>query len=343
MKVSPGARPRQSANASRIVVLATGGTIAGQQSASGGYCAGQLPGSELLRSAGLDGESMRVTVEDIASIGSQDMDHATWHRLAARILALAQAGAVDGVVITHGTDTLEETAFFLSRVLSVPFHVVLTGAMRPADAPDADGPINLRQALILAAQLPVDDKGRVLVAFGSAIHEAEWVKKVSASSLAAFASPDACPVGEFLGDHVYWKPGVAAPSGRCYSLPNHPASWPRVGIIHAHAGMDASLVEACMALNWDGWVLAGVGNGNAHRQCLDILAQAARRGVAVVRARRAQTGWVSYGAEIDDQAEGFIAAGRFDAQQSRILLMLALCETRQVEQLRQHFLPLDGS
>lgn len=322
----------------RLLVLATGGTIAGRQTAGGGYRAGQIEGQELLAHSGLDGSGLHIDVEDIASVGSQDMNQAIWLRLARRIEAAAVSGGFDGVVVTHGTDTMEETAFFLSRVLAVPFPVVLTGAMRPADAPDADGPVNLRHALLLAAQPVPDSAGNVLVAFNGNVHAAQWLRKVSASGLVAFASPGACPLGTFIGDHIRWTPGVAAPASRRYSLPASAGAWPKVGVIYAHAGMEPEQVRACTELGWDGWVLAGVGNGNASGACLAVLAEAAERGAVVVRSRRCLDGWVTRAAEVDDDALGFVAAGIYDVPQSRILLMLALAETRQRELIQQHFL-----
>ncbi|CAM4305822.1 asparaginase [Kerstersia similis] len=321
----------------RILVLATGGTIAGRQAAHGGYQAGQMAGQALLAQAGLENSGLHVEVEDIACVGSQDMSLAIWHRLAARILAAAAQGEVDGVVVAHGTDTLEETAFFLSRVLRLPFHVVLTGAMRPADAADADGPVNLRHAVLLAAE-PAAGDGQVMVVFGGEIHAAQWVRKIAASSLRAFASPDAGPLGVVIGKDICWTPGMSAPHARCYALPVDAGSWPKVGILYAYAGMDCAQVQASLDLGWDGWVLAGMGNGNAPQACLAALADAARQGTVVVRSRRCLTGWVTRAAEVDDDAMGFVAAGLYDALQARTLLMLAMAETRERSVIQAHFL-----
>ncbi|MGO3742101.1 asparaginase [Kerstersia sp.] len=320
----------------RILVLATGGTIAGCQAAHGGYLSAQIAGQALLAQTGLGDGSLHIDVEDIAHVGSQDMSQEIWHRLALRIEAAVAAGGVDGIVVSHGTDTMEETAFFLSRVLQLPFHVVLTGAMRPADAADADGPVNLRQAVLLAAQ-PAAGAGQVLVAFGGEIHAAQWVKKIAASSLRAFASPDAAPLGVFLGDEVYWTPGMTAPVARRYGLPASAEQWPKVGILYAYAGMDSAQVKACLALGWDGWVLAGLGNGNAPHACLAALADAAAQGTLIVRSSRCLTGWVTAAGEVDDQAMGFVSAGRYDALQARILLMLALSGTRGRHAVQAHF------
>jgi L-asparaginase len=324
-----------------IAVLATGGTIAGAQSPEqgAGYVAGTFGIAQLLAAVPQLGAIAALHPEQIANVGSQDMRHEIWHALATRILALHHDSAIDGIVVTHGTDTLEETAYFLDRVIPAGKPLVLTGAMRPATALGAEGPANLYAAVALAGHELARGRG-ALVLMNEDIHEARGVQKMAASGLAAFASPNRGAAGFMqAGKPVFYRAAQPSASGaapwRAAPLPD-PAQWPRVGILYAHADMQADVVEF-MAGRYHGLILAGVGDGNATAVAMQALAAAAARGVAVVRASRTGSGHVGRNIEVDDDGLGFIAAGELSPQKARVLLTLALMSTRDHASLREYF------
>ncbi|TCT03961.1 L-asparaginase [Aquabacter spiritensis] len=311
----------------RIVILATGGTIAGAADARShaGYNAGQISAAQLVAAVpGLE-TLARIGTEQIAAIGSQDMNEAVWFKLAERIDALAAQGDVDGdvdgIVVTHGTDTMEETAFFLDLIVGTSKPVVLVGAMRPATAMSADGPLNLLEAVLVALSPEAAGRGP-LVVLNDTIHGARDVTKTSTTEVQAFRSPNFGPAG-FVSPNgvVFFRP--AGPRAPAYKLPPAPPL-PRVAIIYAHAGMDATDVRAAVAAGAKGIVLAGVGDGNASRDAIAALADAVMQGVAVVRASRTGSGPVMRNIEVADDACGFAAAGFANPAKARVLLQVLL-------------------
>jgi len=308
----------------RVAILATGGTIAGQPGTGGrGYRAGAL-GIDALAGAvpGL-GALADLRAEQVANVGSQAVTIPIWLRLAERIRELLAEGQADGIVVTHGTDTLEETAYFLSLVLPWSRPIVLTGAMRPAGTPGADGPANLLDAVALAADPAAAGRGPLVVMNG-AIHGARDVRKISASALCAFASPNRGPLGIVDRGQAFWHM-PPSPAGGLAPQPGTLAhGLPRVDIVCAYADSPADVVPWLVERGCRGIVLAGVGGGNAGDDLLAALARAVRAGVAVVRASRCGSGRVARNVEIDDDALGFIAAGDLTPQKARILLALAL-------------------
>ncbi|AUL45530.1 L-asparaginase [Bordetella trematum] len=325
----------------RIVLLATGGTIAGaqEQAASLSYRAASLGAQELLQAVPQLQALAQVDAEQLVSVGSQNMTYEVWHALAARIGDLQADPAVDGVVITHGTDTLEETAYFLSLVLPFGKPVVLVGAMRPATALSADGPRNLYNAVALAAH--PDSHGRgPLVTLNDEIHYARDVQKMASIGVAAFGSPNAGRAGRVRGAEVVFHGERGIPSAaaaQIFPWPLPPARrWPRVEILYSCVDQDARLVDF-MASYAQGIVLAGVGDGNTTDAALQALAGAAARGVAVVRSTRCGSGAVGQDVEVDDAAHGFVAAGELNPQKARVLLTLALMAGKNIEQIKRLF------
>lgn len=333
----------------RIRVLATGGTIAGMADpqAAVRYAAGALSARTLVAAVpGLD-RLAHIQTEQVASVGSQNMSHEIWLALAARIQALAAQTDVDGVVITHGTDTLEETAYFLSLVLARDKPVVLVGAMRPADALSADGPGNLARAVALTTDPRAAAYGP-LVVMNDTIHRARDIQKIAASGVVAFASPNRGPAGTMHGTQPMFfdAPPADLHSADSDADPQHPAfpmrealvaeRLPAVTIVYAHVGMSPALIDT-LARTHAGIVLAGVGEGNATDPAWHALRQAASRGVAVVRSSRCGSGVVMAQGEIDDAAWGTIAANDLNPQKARILLMLALHAGAQISALQNIF------
>jgi L-asparaginase len=308
----------------RVLVLATGGTIAGQASARAGnaYDAGKVSAADLV--AGVPGidKLAKISAEQISSIGSQDMNDKVWFALAARIRAAIDNKDADGIVITHGTDTLEETAFFLQSILATDMPVVLVGSMRPSTAIGADGPANLYEAVAVAASSQSRGRG-VLVVLNDVIHGARWVQKTNTTSVDTFRSPDAAPVGYVDTASVrFLQPAATAEKPRL-KLPDA-APLPRVEIIYAHANMDGGPVEDAVRRGAKGIVLAGVGDGNTSKEAIEALAVAAKSGVLVVRSTRVGSGFVNRNVEVNDDALGFAVSLDLNPQKARVLLQLLI-------------------
>ncbi len=309
----------------RILVLATGGTIAGR-SAEGGqgtYTSGSVTAEALLASTGNLTSHITVRTEDIAAIGSQDMDTPVWHLLHQRISRAFRLDEADGVVITHGTDTLEETAFFLELTLSASRPVVIVGAMRPSDAPGADGPRVLINALRTASS-PLSSNRGVVVVSGDTLMDARCAYKAFTTGTEGMLSYPAGPSGKVspAGIHYFTPPVPGYLRGEM-AVPE-PGHWPRVVIIYVTAGMDKLSVRAMLDTHPEGVVLAGVGHGNGPAWLLELLSKLSARGVAVVRSTRLNAGTSTFNLEVDDSGLGFIAARSLNPQRSRLLLQLLL-------------------
>jgi L-asparaginase len=326
-------------------LLATGGTIVGAQPTAGarGYRAAALSTEELVAAVPQLAALARLEVERVAAIGSQDMDEAVWLKLAARAQAALDAPEIAGVVITHGTDTMEETAYFLNLVLRTEKPVVLVGAMRPATALSADGPINLYNAIAVAAH--ADTRGRgVLVVANDEIHFAREITKTDTTQVGTFRSGHHGLAGLVNAGRLhFYAPPVRRHTARSEFAPFVAASaseWklPRVDILYAHAGMDRALIDAAVRAGARGLVLAGVGDGNLSAAALAACTEAAKAGIAIVRSSRTGGGIVERNIEIDDDALGFIAADELNPQKARVLLQLALTRMRDPRALQELFL-----
>lgn len=309
----------------RVLILATGGTITSQVSSAltKEYDAAGVRMDTLLRSATGTGAPAQVSCEHIASIGSQDMTVAIWRRIHERITETFAQKLAEAVVVTHGTDTLEETAFFLDLVTPLGSPVVLVGAMRPSNAPGADGPANLIEAIRVAIDPASANRG-VLVVLNDAVHAARSVRKAHTSEVDAFRSSAGGPIGMASASSVHYFGSAAAP-GVCgaYRLPENYVL-PRIGVLYAHVDMDALAVDALVQQKVTGIVLAGVGDGNAPSAVLGALAGAAQQGIVVVRSTRVEEGFVNRNVEIDDDRLGFVIARDLSPQKSRILLQLLI-------------------
>jgi L-asparaginase len=308
--------------ASVVVVLGTGGTIAGTAASAAdnvGYTAAQIGVATLLAAVpALKGQVLEA--EQVAQLDSKDMDHTTWQRLAQRVAFHVQRPEVAGIVITHGTDTLEETAYFLHRVLAPVKPVVVTAAMRPATSLLADGPQNLLDAFGVARH--ADARG-VLAVIGGAVHRALDVRKQHSYRLDAFASGDAGPVA-WIEEGALRVVG-AWPQGLALGLDvivRPAAGWPRVDIVFSHAGADGSTVAACVAAGARGIVVAGTGNGTVHHEVQAALDAAQRSGVRVRRCTRCAEG------SVVGQPEGALpSAEGLSPVKARVALLLELLAT----------------
>ncbi|SAL79528.1 L-asparaginase II [Caballeronia arvi] len=309
----------------RIAVLATGGTIAGQAgdaSKTAGYKAGVVGVDKLLDAVPALSSVARIQAEQIASIDSKDMSAALWTTLARRIDALLAQDDIDGVVVTHGTDTLEETAYLLHLTVKSAKPVVLTAAMRPSTALSADGPLNLLNAVTVAASASAKGQG-VLVAFNNQIHSARDVTKTSTYAVDAFRSPETGVLGFVQDGRVEFQRTVVRPhtSASEFAMVDQ---WPMVEIVTSHADASRVMVDALVAAGVKGIVVAGTGNGSMHATLTHALGDAVKQGVAVVRASRVGSGHVMRNGAANDDALGTISAGTLNPYKARVLLMLAL-------------------
>ncbi|MFC4256350.1 asparaginase [Altererythrobacter xixiisoli] len=311
----------QNPTSGRIRILATGGTIAGRATSAAGYRAGQIGVADLLAEARSLGLGDDVEGRDVASIGSQDIGLPQWRTLHDECLAALADPQVAGVVITHGTDTAEETALLLDLTLPAGKPVVLVGAMRPADALGADGMRNLANALQLARDPGAVGRG-VLLVMGDKIFAARDARKRATQGAEAFDGFPHGALGAVSPVAVDWfgLPDRTG-DGAAYALP---AELPRVALLLAGAGMDGADVAGMTTRGAQGIVLAGMGQGNAPAAMLEALAQAAAAGLPVVRSTRVWDGLVDRNVEVDDDAAGFIAARGLNPAKSRILLQLLI-------------------
>jgi len=321
----------------RLVVLATGGTIAGAGDTPEGssYRSAALAVDDLLDAVPQAHDLARLTGEQIAQVSSQDLTPAQWLALARRARAHLADGA-DGLIVTHGTDTLEETAFFLDMVLDEPQPVVVTGAMRPATGLSADGPRNLLDSVRVARDPAARGRG-VLVVLDESIHTARGVTKTNTSHVSTFQSPDIGAAGAIVGGRTVFFRRARGHDPRPAVDLDAVGELPRVDVLYACAGMSADLVTASLGAGARGLVLAGVGNGNAPRDVLDALAEAVRQGVPVVRSTRAGSGFIARDVEVDDTARGFVAAGPLGPAKARVLLMTTLLDTADAGELQERF------
>jgi len=304
---------------SKIVILGTGGTIAGTSASATdtvGYTSAQLGVAQLVAAvpplAALD-----IECEQVAQLDSKDMDFATWQRLAQRAAFHLARAEVAGVVVTHGTDTLEETAYFLHRVLAPAKPLVLTAAMRPATSLQADGPQNLLDAVTVARDQASQG---VLVVVASRVWAGAELRKVHSYRIDAFGAGDAGPLAAIEGGTVRWwrATPVGDPLGLS-RIARDAAAWPRVEIVLNHAGSDGTLVDALAAHGVGGLVVAGTGNGTLSTPLEAALRRAAAHGVQVLRASRCASGPVLGG----DKAE-LPSAGSLSAVQAWVELLLRL-------------------
>jgi L-asparaginase len=310
----------------RVRILATGGTIAGKAASEvdEGYSSGGLPVDALLRELPDLQRLAEVKGEQVAQIGSQDMSDALWLKLAARVSALFAEDETDGVVVTHGTDSMEETAFFLHLVVKSPRPVVLTGAMRPATSLSADGPLNLYNAVAVAADPEACGRGTIVV-LNDDLHGARDVTKSNTTDVQTFVSPGPGLLGTASYGRIryYRRPSRRHSTESEFSVDGLEAL-PRVDILYAHANMPPDLVEASVERGARGLVVAGMGNGNVTSTAAATLARAAARGIVVVRSTRVVSGDVGRNIEIDDDRLGLVAADQLNPQKSRVLLQLCL-------------------
>src|SRR5471030_100571 len=323
-----------------ITILATGGTIAGTGSSTTttiGYTAATVGVQTLIAAVPELAKVAQVKGEQVFQIASENMSNAHWLTLAKRVNVLLAQPDVDGIVITHGTDTLEETAYFLDLVVKSKKPVVLVGAMRPGTALSADGPINLYNAVLLAASQEAVGKG-VLVAMNDQIHGARDVTKTNTSTPDSFKTPELGMLGYIQGN----KPYFYHASTRKHTVDTEfdiskLDALPQVDIVYGYANVSPVALNALVADGAKGIIHAGVGDGSLATKVVPSLTAARKQGVLIVRSARVGQGIVARNGEANDDELDFVVSDTLNAQKARILLMLALTKTSNTKEIQRMF------
>ncbi len=324
---------------SRIAILGTGGTIAGfidSTIATTGYTAGAIDIDVLIKAVPQIRDLADISWEQIANIDSSNMCDEIWLRLAKKIAKLFAEG-IDGVVITHGTDTMEETAYFLNLTIKSDKPVVLVGAMRPSTAISADGPKNLYNAVALVANKEAKNKG-VMVAINDKILSARGVVKTHSLNVDAFSSPDFGDLGYIVDGKVFFYNNVTKAHAK-----NAPfdvsklTSLPKVDILYSYSNDGSGVAaKALFEHGTKGIVVAGSGAGSIHKNQKDVLKELLKKGLKVVVSSRVVAGCVAV--SDSDEKLGFISAEDLNPQKARVLLILALTNTSDPKKIQEYFL-----
>jgi L-asparaginase len=334
-----GATGARGADKPKVVILATGGTIAGAAASNteAGYKSGAVGVDMLIEAVPQLKDVAQVTGEQIASIGSQDMNDEVWLKLGKRVNELLAKPDIAGVAITHGTDTMEETSYFLDLVVHSDKPVVLTGSMRPSTAMSADGPLNIYNAVAIAAD--PDARGRgVLVAQDDDIHSAHDIVKTHTTDVATMNSGEMGLVGASLFGKDTWfrRPENINTSKSEFSI-DGVDKLPRVDIIYAHANMSPDIITSAVANGAKGLVIAGVGDGNMTAPALQAAKAAAAKGVVVVRSSRTNGGIIRRNIEVSDDDLGTVTSMELNPTKARVLLQLALLKTKDPKKIQSYY------
>jgi L-asparaginase len=323
----------------KVKILTTGGTIASRGATPltlSDYTAGRVEGNALVEAVPEIQNFANVEVEEIANIGSPDMTSEIWLKMAKRINEIfATEPDVAGVVITHGTNTLEETSFFLHLTVQSDKPVVLVGAQRPATAISADGPLNLINAVRVAAAPHSRGMGALLV-MNDQINSARDVTKTNTFRLETFQSGELGFLGYADSDRVvYYRSPMRRHTVRSEFDITNVTELPRVDVVYSYAEASRDTVDALVEAGTKGIILAGTGAGGAAPREFEGLKEAVQRGVTVIASSRVGNGRV-----LDRQRyvdAGIIPGDNLLPQKARILLMLALTQTSDPAEIRRIF------
>ena len=337
LSAAAGAQQEQRPN---VVILATGGTIAGTAATAtqvAGYTAAKVPVEQLIDAVPDLKKVANVKGEQLAQVASESMTNDVWLKLAKRINVLLAQPDVDGIVITHGTDTLEETAYFLNLVVKSRKPVVLVGAMRPSTAMSADGPFNIYNGVAVAASKESAGRG-VLVSLNDQINSARDVTKVNTMTLDTFRAPDFGLVGYVVGA----QPSFYRASTRKHTTDTefditNVETLPPVDIVYGYANMNRVPLDAFVAAGDKGIIHAGVGDGSLAAQVKPALIETRKKGVIIVRSSRTGGGPVVRNGEANDDELDFVVSDTLTPQKARILLMLALTKTNNTKEIQRMF------
>ncbi len=321
----------------KIVIVATVGTIAGtgESGKTAVYHAGEMSVDAILETIPMIENVAEIETVQLFNVDSNEMNEERWILLANRINEIAAHDDVDGIVVTHGTDTLDETAYFLNLTLYTQKPVVITGAMRPATATSADGPFNLYQAVCLAANEDARGQG-VMGLFSNTIYSGRDIQKVNNYKIDAFDQNAFGCLGYMQDEKAFFfsKTFKAHTQQSIFSI-RRLETLPKVAVTYFYAGADPRILEI-MAEDHEGIVIIGSGSGNYSQSWLAVIGKLAQKGIVFVRASRVSQGIV-FDDRVFDPMDVCVGANTLSGQKARVLLMLALTITKNVEQIRNIF------
>lgn len=320
-----------------VEVLATGGTIAGagQSATDTAYTAGKVSVNHLVAAVPQLAEIANVIPKQVVQIGSQDMTDDVWLTLVKTINQ--DCNKVDGFVVTHGTDTMEETAYFVNLTAKCEKPIVFVGAMLPSTGLSADGPKNLYNAVVVASNKEAGGRG-AMVAMDDKIISARDVIKTNTTAVETFQGANFGTMGYIFNSKVHFANTPDTPHTKDTPFDvSKLDKLPKVGIVYNYSNVPAEPLKALLDAGYEGIVTAGVGNGNIHKNLFPLLEKAAKDGVAVVRSSRVPTGSATKDAEIDDKKYGFVAGQFLNPQKARVLLQLALTKTKDPAKIQEYF------
>lgn len=322
-----------------VVILATGGTIAGsaESQTEAGYQSGAVGVEVLINAVPQLKDIAVVTGEQVASIGSQDMNDEVWLKLGKRVNEIVAKADVSGVAITHGTDTMEETSYFLHLVVKSDKPVVLTGSMRPSTAMSADGPLNIYNAVAIAGDPGARGRG-VLVTVDDDIHSAHDIVKTHTTDVGTMSSGEAGLVGATLfGKNTWYRTPAQVHTSKSEFSIDGVTKLPRVDIIYAHANMSPDIITSAAEKGAKGLVIAGVGDGNMTAPALEAVKAVVAKGVVVVRSSRVNGGIIRRNIEVNDDELKTVASMELNPAKARVLLQLALLKTQDPAKIQDYF------
>jgi len=324
----------------KILIIATGGTIAGlsQSEVSAGYQSGSATVSQLLTAVPQLLDLADIEADQFSNIGSQNMSFTLLQALSIRVTEAANRKDIDGVVVTHGTDTMEETAFFLNLTVNTTTPIVLTGAMRPATVLSPDGPLNLYNAVAVAANKHSVGIG-VIVVMNNKILDAHSLAKTNTTAVETFLAPIRGFIGSVnYGKAKFYRSPYRTHTSKALFHDTVHQKLPRVDIHYGTDDMPLDLLEASVSLGAEGLVIAAVGNGNMSDSVRSVLESFVQKGIVVVRATRVSAGTVGRNIEINDDESGFIVSDELSPSKARILLMLILASKTEPDQIQELFM-----
>jgi len=323
----------------KVVIIATGGTIAGSAASgtSAGYQSGAVAVDALIAAVPQLKDIADVSGEQVASIGSQDMNDEVWLKLAKRVNEILAKPDVAGVAITHGTDTMEETSYFLNLVVKSDKPVVLTGSMRPSTAMSADGPLNIYNAVAIAADPTAKGRG-VMVTVDDDIHSGHDIVKTHTTDVGTMASGEAGLVGATLfGKQTWYRVPSCVHTMKSEFRIEGVTELPRVDIVYAHANMSPDMITSAAEHGAKGIVMAGVGDGNMTAPAVEAIKAVIAKGVVVVRSSRTNGGIIRRNIELNDDELGTVASMELNPAKARVLLQLALMKTKDAKAIQGYF------
>jgi L-asparaginase type II len=334
------AQAETAAKLRNVTILATGGTIAGSGATSTtmvGYTAATVGVQTLINAVPELKNAANVSGEQVFQIASESMTNEHWLALAKRVNALLAQPGVDGIVITHGTDTLEETAYFLDLVVKSRKPVVLVGSMRPSTAMSADGPVNLYNAVQVAASPEAVGKG-VLVVMNDQIHAAREVTKTNTTTPDTFKTTELGMLGYVQGSRIaFYRQSLRKNTVDTEFDVSNLKALPAVDISYTYANVPPTAINAFVGAGDQGLVHAAVGDGSVPAQLKGALVEARKKGVIIVRSSRVGQGIVARNGEANDDELDFVVSDTLNPQKARILLMLALTKTHDTKEIQRMF------